>query len=131
MDLRPTIAICADYGFGAYAWLRTWQGPGGNVADSCAWGFDSHPITLGLQAKLGAWAIAFECVPPPWNGENANRAYDWADFNRRGVALAHRLKRELGSGVRVVYEAPQEDPNHASWGTIEFCNDGSVVRSKR
>ena len=130
VDLRPTIVIYADYGIGPYAWLRTWAGPGGNVADCHGWGFE-WPITLDLESAFSAWAVEFERAPAPWDGEAANRAYDWAAFNRRGVALARRLKRELGTGVRVIYMAPHEDPNHEGVGSLEVRDDGSLLRSSR
>lgn len=128
MDLRPAIVIYADYGIGPYAWLRTWDGPGGCVADATSWGYE-RPITLELETAFSAWAIEFERAPAPWNGEVENRAYNWAAFNRRGVTLSRRLKRELGPDIRVFYQAPHEDPHHGGIGILEFGTDGRVHRS--
>jgi hypothetical protein len=34
----------------------------------------------------------------------------WDGFRRQGIALARRLKADLGDQVRVVYDMPAEDP---------------------
>jgi hypothetical protein len=126
MDLRRTIVIYADYGFGAYAWIGT----GGNIADSIGWTFE-RPISARLHAAFGAWALEFERAPTPWRDEAAYHAYDWSAFNRRGITLTRRLKRELGPDIHVFYQAPQEDPYHQGVGSIEVRDDGSLVRSAR
>ena len=65
--------------------------PAGAWASGTGWHY-SRPISLELEAKFSAWANEFERAPAPWDGEADARAYDWAAFNRRGIALARRLK---------------------------------------
>ncbi len=40
---------------------------------------------------------------------------DWKRFHDQGIALARRLKAELGDQVRVVYDTPVEDPSYRTY----------------
>ena len=53
---------------------------------------------------------------------------DWAAFHTIGLALAWRLKCELGSAARVIYEKPREAPLCKLNNRREVLLDGSLVK---
>ncbi len=105
---NSTICVMADFGNGPYAWRR---GPeesrprtGGNIADAVR-GFQAHyGISQGLQEKFAAWVTQFE-------RDYEHTEFDWARWNEQGVALARRLKGEVGERFLVEYHYPCEDPH--------------------
>jgi len=98
----------ADFGNGPYAWRRGPEaGPpqvGGNIADAVG-GFQSrYGISPGLQKEFAVWVTEFE-------RDYENPEFDWARWNEQGVALARRLKGEVGERFLVEYHYPWEDPH--------------------
>lgn len=68
---------------------------------------DQDLISAELFDLFGQWAKDFMAGEPvdfidPWN-------IDWQTFHMRGMELARRLKRELGSTADVQYVRPSED----------------------
>ena len=113
--------IMPDYG-GAYGWINR-EGTdalGPNHADTCGWGGD-HPISDELQADFAAWQTEFERATNEWEAGIA--LLDWPRFHERGIALARRLKAELGDAVRIYYEKPVEDPNQRINERVEILAD--------
>lgn len=124
-----TYTIMPDYGMASYAWVKNsgdmTSGVGGAVADATGW-YGAHPLSKDLAADLSEWAIEFER-----NAEcevEAKMSFDWHKFHERGLTLARRVKAELGSDVRIIYEKPSEDPGCAVDERREILPDGSIKR---
>lgn len=118
--------IMPDYG-GAYGWINR-EGTdalGPNHADTCGWGGD-HPISDELQAEFSAWQMEFESGTREQKGLSI---FDWPRFHEIGMALAHRLKAELGDAARIYYEKPVEDPNQRINERVEILAGGAVVET--
>lgn len=119
--------IMPDYG-GAYGWINR-KGTdtlGPNHADSTGWEGD-HPISEDLQEAFAAWQKAFERAPNEWGVCIA--LLDWLQFHERGLALARRLKAELGDAARIFYRKPIEDPNQRINERVEILSGGAVVET--
>ena len=119
--------IMPDYG-GAYGWINR-EGTdtlGPNHADTTGWGGD-HPISEELQEAFAAWQTEFERATNEWEAGIA--LLDWPRFHERGMALARRLKAELGDAARIYYEKPCEDPNQRINERVEILADGTVVET--
>ena len=111
-----TITVMADFGNGPYAWLirdgaTRATGVGGCIADAVV-GFQNSGFRVSptLESDFAAWATWFEkkAVTPS--------AMAWPAFNAQGIALACRLKKEIGNQARVHYEWPIEDPQEEHAG---------------
>ncbi len=119
--------IMPDYG-GAYGWINR-EGTdalGPNHADTSGWCGD-HSISDELQADFAAWQTEFEAAPMDWDAGTA--LLDWPRFHERGMALARRLKAELGDAVRIYYEKPVEDPNQRINERVEILAGGAIVET--
>ena len=117
--------IMPDYG-GAYGWINR-DGTdtlGPNHADTCGWSGD-HPISDELHEAFAAWQTEFAQAPSDWKAGIV--VLDWPSFHERGMALARRLKAELGDAARVYYEKPVEDPNQSINERVELLADGTNV----
>lgn len=119
--------IMPDYG-GAYGWVNRdgTDALGPNHADTSGWGGD-HPISEELQEAFAAWQTEFEGARNEWDAGIA--LLDWPRFHERGMALARRLKTELGDAARIYYEKPCEDPNQRLAERVEILVDGTVVET--
>ena len=117
---KSTLCVMADFGMGPYAWLR---GPnksaprvGTNVADAVV-GFDEEfKISSTLQTDFAGWVTRFEA-------EYDSSDFDWEVWNEQGIALARRLKEEVGPQYLVEYHYPSEDPR--------FPNDPPYIAIER
>lgn len=119
--------IMPDYG-GAYGWVNR-EGTdalGPNHADTSGWGGD-HSISEELQEAFAAWQTEFELATNEWEAGIA--LLDWPRFHEQGMALARRLKAELGDAARVYYEKPVEDPNQRVNERVEILAGGAVVET--
>lgn len=119
--------IMPDYG-GAYGWINR-EGTdalGPNHADTSGWCGD-HSISDELQADFAAWQTEFEAAPMDRDAGIA--LLDWPRFHERGMALARRLKAELGDAVRIYYEKPVEDPNQCINERVEILAGGAIVET--
>lgn len=125
-----TYTIMPDYGNAAYAWIRkpgaVGPGVGGNIADGGTGWMGKHPISKELETDFAMWAIEFEGEVT----DETELTFHWQDFHNRGLALARRLKTELGPDVRVIYEKPIEDPDCAIEERREILPDGKLLRLK-
>ncbi|MEI7432508.1 MAG: hypothetical protein WCL27_18840, partial [Betaproteobacteria bacterium] len=121
-----TYTIMPDYGNAAYAWVRKPGeircGVGGNMADASGWS-GAHPISMQLEADFTSWAVEFESKV---RQDPSDRLFDWRNFHDRGLALARRVKAELGPDIKVIYEKPCEDPSDAVEMRTEILADGSL-----
>lgn len=116
-----------DYG-GAYGWVNR-EGTdvlGPNHADTSGWGGD-HSISEELQEAFAAWQTEFELATNEWEAGIA--LLDWPRFHERGMALARRLKAELGDAAQIYYEKPVEDPNQRVNERVEILAGGAVVET--
>lgn len=119
--------IMPYYG-GAYGWINR-EGTdtlGPNHADTSGWGGD-HPISEELQEAFADWQTEFERAPNEWEAGVA--LLDWPNFHERGMALARRLKAELGDAARIYYEKPVEDPNQRINERVEILAGGAIVET--
>lgn len=140
-NARPILTIMADFGMGRL-WLN-WIGDdsfgvGGSCCDSVG-RCGSHPMSDALFEAFNAWIAEFGAAP--WSEGSLSDPGDpnsdyvirprmilnWPDFHTRGLALARRLKGEVGPAFRVIYEKPREDPAHRDQERREVLDDGSVV----
>jgi len=115
------LAICPEHGFSPFLWNR---GEGGLVADA-GFFYGSEPMFRSLWEGFAAWMLDFTSTaytpggfPPDW---------DWAGFHHRGMALARRLKIEVGPGCEVIYEKPLEDPGHLVDSPVVVQESGSIT----
>jgi hypothetical protein len=117
------ITIMADYGNGPYAWLKDASDErsyvGTNIADAVAGFCGDPPVSRALENDFAEWAISFE------RGADSP-AFDWPGFHSCGIALSHRLFREIGRSFRIFYVKPHEDPKHDENGRIEILGDQIV-----
>lgn len=95
-----TISIMAQFGFGAYAWLKPafdeTSSRGRHVADSLS-GFPDHiPVSDSLEHEFAQWIANYE-------EKSLERDFDWNTYNSRGLELSCRLKLELGATYRVIF----------------------------
>lgn len=121
------ITIMPDFGMAPYAWERDeadeHRGVGGAITDSvCGSENTPYKVSAQLQRDFREWALHFE--------RNAMypETIDWKRFHETGLALAKRLKAEIGDQARVVYERPYEDPIGRRLAPVEFLADGTLRR---
>jgi hypothetical protein len=131
MDTRIAYTIMPEYGC-AYAWMKD-----GIYADSSRLGpnvgmgrgFDGdHPISAELERDFACWQSRFEIEVPP--NECSFEAFDWTSFHADGLALAKRLKAELGDAARVFYRKPMVDPAAIRFQEWEIMENGDVKERK-
>lgn len=107
------ITIMPDFGMGPYAWEKDDSDRttcvGGCIADAvCGFVGTGYRVSKALEADFAMWIGLF--------GRHSHEpGFDWDSFHRQGIALARRLKAELGDQVRVVYDTPVEDPSFQTW----------------
>lgn len=128
----PIITIMPDYGQ-AYAWGWSGDEPagpgvGGNIGDSVGW-FGDQPISEDLEHAFIKWQGEFESyalveTDSPAGG-NYSR-FNWPLFHERGIALAIRLKAELGESAVVIYETPYEDESQVVRERTEILACGQL-----
>jgi hypothetical protein len=125
-SLKIIYTIMPDYGR-AYGWVirdgDESQGVGPNSAGFGGWGGD-HPISDELSEAFDDWQSQFEQAA--WFDEN-RQPFDWPCFHAQGIALARRLKAELGDVVRIIYQKPFEDPCREIDERREVLVDGSLI----
>jgi hypothetical protein len=119
--------IMPDFG-SAYAWVNRDGSDllGGNCADTGGWDGD-HAISAGLHAAFADWQRTFERARHECIGIDGNEEIDWPRYHATGLALARRLKAEIGDAARVVYSRPIEDPNPADVQRCEILRDGTCL----
>jgi hypothetical protein len=129
MQHKTIYTIMPDYGR-AYGWIikdgDETRGVGPNHAGFGGWGGD-HQISDDLQDSFSEWQDVFEsadCLPAE------PLKFAWDSFHAQGVALARRLKVELGEAARVIYEKPYEDPAREIDERREVLLDGSLFLLK-
>lgn len=86
-------------------------------------GKDGRPIFL---PSLDVWA---EEMKPVVLASELGQPYDknWQDYHRRGLALAHQLRRMLSNDYDLWYETPFEDKSGTMPSSIRI-EDGSVKK---
>lgn len=94
---RETVKIMADFGMGPYAWNC------GNIADAVCGFPPEYGVSKELETDFAEWVTKFErdCDKPD---------FEWDAFNRRGIELARKLKKEIGNRFDIEYRIPIEDP---------------------
>ncbi|MBF0528515.1 MAG: hypothetical protein HQK55_04445 [Deltaproteobacteria bacterium] len=119
--------IMPDFRSDAYGWVQEyWEqhpGVGAKIADFTGW-HGHHAISKKLEADLTRWnqKLKMEVYSCGLN----HRLFDWRNFHDQGLALARRIKGELGPDIKVIYEKPLEDPGNAIERKTEILDDGSL-----
>lgn len=113
MDSRTILTIMPDYGMGPFLWFNE-GGAQGGVGPNCCDGTGAcgyHPMSEQLWLDLSAWSAEFTRVlgDCELDCSRAGTDFDWQHFHARGMALALRLKDEVGDAYRVVYLKPAEN----------------------
>lgn len=113
MDPRTILTIMPDYGMSSFLWFNECGAEGGLGPNCCdgTYKCDSHPISDELWRDLSEWSTEFarETGDCGLEDGSAGASFDWQHFHARGMALARRLKDEVGDAYRVVYLKPAED----------------------
>jgi hypothetical protein len=122
--LADALLIEPDYGNAPFLWPRYGMRQRGNCCDAC-WCCGNHPMSQSLWRDMADWAIEFERAPHQNDDWSLPVLLDWVRFHACGMALAKRLKAEVGS-IRVIYAKPFEDPDHERDGDFEIMADGSA-----
>jgi hypothetical protein len=124
--------IMPDFGMAPWAWVKDASDEttdiGGNIADGYGW-YGKHPIPQELLSDFIVWANEFDGAPL-YVSEVAEK-FDWSTFHIRGLALATRLKAELGEVARVYYVKPCEDPRHEDDEIVEIMAGGVLKKTIR
>lgn len=108
---RYVYTVRAECGVGEFLWRKSRDESclvGGNMFSLMEIASDQDLISADLFNAMSAWAREYMAGQPedwslPWN-------IDWPRFNEKGIALARRLKGELGSSADVQYVRPDQDP---------------------
>lgn len=125
-----TITIMPDFGNGPFAWLKRTDdrgtGIGVCIADAVSgFRYTEFRVSPELEAGFREWAVRFE------RGARDNRDFPWWQFHETGIALACRLKSEIGTAARVVYAKPPEDPWHREERRMEVLTNGELIAAER
>lgn len=110
--MKPILSIMPDYGSGPYLWILRNDTPDTKLVGPCIASHECWPddkilssVTKELQEDFDDWVMQFELYAELIK-------FQWEPFHRRGLILAHRLKKQLGEKAIVRYIKPCEDPNH-------------------
>lgn len=117
-DGKRIIVICPDYdewGYSPSGDISPFSiAPDGKIDNEDIYDQDGKPIVLPelyeWQQEIEPIVIASECGEP--------YEKDWADYHRRGLEIAHKLRKVLSSDFDLWYEAPFEDKSGTVSGEI-------------
>ncbi len=117
------ITIMPEFG-GYYAWIKQQDDGttlvGGGIADTgSGFEFSEFWISPGLEQAFADWM-------GDWGGNIDDPEADSPAFHSRGIELAHRLKKQVGDQVRVIYHKAWEDPAHIMTERTEILADGGL-----
>ena len=112
--MRFTYTVCADCGVGEFLWRKVTGDPnsgrlGGNLYSLMDLGHVPPEMPVELFQDMCDWARFY--MHHRVGGVVSMRDVDWVEFNQRGLALAQRLKNELGDAADVQYVSASEDPD--------------------
>jgi len=114
--------VMPDFGH-AWGWANEQAEYGDSAGVNCnEFLGDDLLVSEELSHLLYEWQKAFE-----QSALSDPNSIDWEDFHWRGLALAKRLKVELGDQVTVIYEKPFEDPTMHANERYEILRTGGVV----
>jgi hypothetical protein len=127
------LVISAD-GQGAWAWefVDDTSSPywlGACIASGKNW-TGRQPIASGLPEQFDRWQKRFSLIDLSLLEDGQDQVGDFSvrQFHSEGVALAKKLKLEVGGRFRVFYEVPASDPNFRPITMYEVTIEGDVVR---
>lgn len=119
------LTVMPDFGSGPFLWIKRdveERGIGGNCcSDDFACG--QHPMSEALLADFSGWISEFESARRHVD-DIKFLVLDWEAFHDRGVALARRLKMEVGDSAQVIYLKPMEDPGQVIDERREVLSNG-------
>lgn len=115
-----TIVICPDYDEWGYSLSEDIPpfsiAPDGIIDSESIYDKDGNPIVMPelyeWQKEIEAIIIASE------TGEPYEK--DWEDYHRRGIEIAHKLRKVLSTDFDLLYEAPYEDKSETISGKIHI-----------
>ncbi len=132
--MNPTkkLVVFAEFA-GAYLWIKPSSDQssrvGGNIGDAQCGVPMEYGVSSSLQADFRTWIVKWErnVLPRVEYDEIASKEF-WDEIHQEGVALARRLKAEVGDRYEVEYHPPWEDPERGgSNGLISLIeNVGSL-----
>lgn len=107
-DAKPWLTLMADWG-GAYLWILPPmpQAELTSLVGSCVAGVDDdeflqkHGASMALIYSLEGWCIRHNRSNPG----DENDTFDWHQFSEDGIALAKRLKSEIGADFNVRFDS--------------------------
>ena len=106
---KHTIVICPDYDEWGHSLSEDIPPfsitPDGKIDNEDICDQDGNPI---IMPELYEWQHEIEpIVIASETGEPYEK--DWEDYHRRGLEIAHKLRKVLSSDFDLLYEAPFED----------------------
>ena len=113
-DGKRIIVICPDYdewGYSPSGDIPPFGiAPDGRIDSESIYDKDGNPIVM---PELYEWQKEIEpIIVASETGEKYEK--DWADYHRRGLEIAHKVRKVLSPEFDLWYEAPFEDKS----GTI-------------
>ena len=119
------LTVMPDFGSGPFLWIKRDVEERGMVGNCCSYNSACglHPMSDALLVDFSAWVSEFERAP--YNvDEGGTVTLDWEAFHDRGLALARRLKMEVGDSAQVIYMKPVEDPGNVIDQRREVLSSG-------
>jgi hypothetical protein len=93
-----------------------------SIADAAnGFHFTGFKVTPELEQGFANW------MAPYVRSEHTQPGFSWKEFHEAGIALARRLKAEIGAEARVLYCHPSADPDTTTEPYIEFLNNGKMI----
>ena len=104
-----TIVIMADFA-GPYAWIRhpgqQFHQSNKHIGDVVLGFSEEYGVSKKLEEGFADWEIDFD--------RNSEKdSFEWKEWNADGIALAKKLKDEVGDRYLVEYHIPVEDPGYS------------------
>lgn len=130
MATLTILTIMPDFGIGPFLWInRSGDDTQGIGSNCCSFqsACENHPMSEALLGDFSAWVREFERADRMPGEAWDKLALDWTRFHARGMELAMRLKTEVGTGCRVIYQKPVEDPGYRRDQRREILDDGRIA----
>ncbi len=132
MNPLKKIVVFAEFA-GAYLWEKQADDlttrPGGNIGDAQCGIPAEYSVSSSLEADFRKWIVKWEnTVSPRVEYEEIAPKSFWDEIHEEGVALARRLKAEVGDRFEVEYHPPWEDPERGGRDGLltRIPSDGSL-----
>lgn len=132
MNKRKVYTLFLDTGTDTWLWMKDANDEAIYIGEAVGvyrhW-FGKHKISNQLEHDATTWLLEFEKANL-YNMENAQN-FNWTNFHTRGLALAKRLKRELGDEADVRYIKASEDPSYNRKEMFEVTKESTVLATRK